>query len=47
LSVEILNIWTSGKTEEVSVISLLVAAMMIILRWAQLRFIRTRLATVR
>lgn len=45
LSVEILNMWTSGKPEDVSVISLLLAVLMILFRWAQLRFVRTRIAT--
>ena len=46
LSVMMLKMWTGGKPEEVSVIGLLMLAMVLLFRWAQLRFIQKRIRTL-
>ncbi|MDB5409532.1 MAG: ABC-type Fe3+ transport system, permease component [Rhodospirillales bacterium] len=46
LSVVLLKLWTNGRAEEVSVIGLMMMLMVIVFRWAQLRFIKRRLSTL-
>lgn len=46
LSVVMLKMWVSGKPEEVSVIGLLMLVMVLVFRWAQLRFIKRRISTL-
>jgi iron(III) transport system permease protein len=46
LSVVMLKLWTNGRAEEVSVIGLMMMVMVIVFRWAQLRFIQKRISTL-
>ncbi len=46
LSVYMLKLWTNGRAEEVSVIGLLMVGLVIIFRWAQLRFIQKRISVL-
>jgi iron(III) transport system permease protein len=46
LSVVLLKLWTNGRAEEVSVIGLMMMVMVILFRWAQLRFIKRRISTL-
>jgi len=46
LSVVMLKLWTAGKSEEVSVIGLLMLALVLLFRWVQLRLIKTRISTL-
>ena len=46
LSVYMLKLWTNGRAEEVSVIGLLMMILVIIFRWAQLRFIQSRISVL-
>jgi iron(III) transport system permease protein len=46
LSVVMLKMWVGGKPEEVSVIGLLMVVMVLVFRWAQLRFIKRRISTL-
>jgi iron(III) transport system permease protein len=43
LSVVMLKLWSNGRAEEVSVIGLMMMVMVVIFRWAQLRFIQKRI----
>lgn len=42
LSVTLLKMWSNGRTEQVSVIGLMMILLVILLRWVQLRVIRSR-----
>jgi iron(III) transport system permease protein len=46
LSVVMLKMWSGGKPEDVSVIGLLMLALVLLFRWVQLRFIRTKISTL-
>ncbi|SKA27595.1 iron(III) transport system permease protein [Enhydrobacter aerosaccus] len=46
LSVTMLKMWVGGKPEEVSVIGLFMLALVLLFRWVQLRFIKSRLNTL-
>jgi len=46
LSVVMLKLWTAGKSEEVSVIGLLMLVLVLLFRWVQLRLIKTRISTL-
>jgi iron(III) transport system permease protein len=46
LSVVMLKLWTNGRAEEVSVIGLMMMGMVVVFRWAQLRFIQKRISTL-
>jgi iron(III) transport system permease protein len=46
LSVVMLKMWSGGKPEDVSVIGLLMLALVLLFRWVQLRFIKTKFSTL-
>jgi iron(III) transport system permease protein len=46
LSVVMLKMWSGGKPEDVSVIGLLMLALVLVFRWVQLRFIKTKFSTL-
>lgn len=46
LSVVMLKMWVSGKPEEVSVIGLVMLVLVLVFRWAQLKFIKKRISTL-
>ena len=46
LSVVLLRLWSNGQAEQVSVIGLFMMLLVIVFRWAQLRFIKNRISTL-
>jgi iron(III) transport system permease protein len=46
LSVVMLKMWSGGKPEDVSVIGLLMLALVLLFRWVQLRFIKTKISAL-
>jgi len=46
LSVVLLRLWSNGQAEQVSVIGLFMMLLVIVFRWAQLRFIKSRISTL-
>ncbi|HEV2574950.1 MAG TPA: iron ABC transporter permease [Beijerinckiaceae bacterium] len=46
LSVVLLRLWSNGQAEQVSVIGLFMMLLVILFRWAQLRFIKNRISTL-
>jgi iron(III) transport system permease protein len=46
LSVVLLKLWSNGLAEQVSVIGLMMMGLVIIFRWAQLRFLKRRISTL-
>jgi iron(III) transport system permease protein len=46
LSVVMLKMWSGGKPEDVSVIGLLMLALVLLFRWVQLRFIKSKISTL-
>ncbi len=46
LSVVLLKLWSNGQAEQVSVIGLMMVALVVVFRWAQLRFLNRRISAL-
>jgi iron(III) transport system permease protein len=44
LSVEMLRMWTNGKVEQLTVVSILVLLLVLLFRWVQLKFIQRQVS---